>query len=92
MIKATEVLKISEIQRRIKRGESVSEEERRLVAEHPWTQMRTCGCGCGETLESRVDGERHKIGGVEVNSDCYFDSFDAEIGKHPIGRLGIRRG
>ena len=43
-----------------------------------------CGCGCGKPLEPRVDGERQKIGGKEVNDDCYYDSLSEVIEKYPI--------
>lgn len=46
---------------------------------------RRCGCGCGEPLEPRVDGERHQMDGKEVNSDCYYEAFGKEIDEHPIG-------
>lgn len=50
---------------------------------------KLCGCGCGEPLEPRFDGERHKmmVGEtmVEVNSDCYFESFGTELEEYPIG-------
>ena len=50
-----------------------------------------CGCGCKKPLEPRVDGERHRIKGKEVNAGCYFAAFGEEIEKYPIGGHGIRR-
>ncbi len=49
-------------------------------------EQKLCGCGCGEPLEPALDGGRHTIGGLEVNDDCYFEQFSAEIDRHPIGR------
>lgn len=63
----------------------LTREEFRKKLEEEKRNLRRCGCGCGESLEPRVDGERHQIDGVEVNSDCYFEKLGEEIEKHPIG-------
>ena len=48
---------------------------------------RPCGCGrkCGRFLEPRVDKERPRLGGQEVNPDCYYEVFGDEIDSHPTG-------
>ncbi len=48
-------------------------------------KKKLCGCGCGEELEPRFDGgEHHTMGGVEVNSDCYFEKLGEVVEAHPI--------
>ena len=54
-------------------------------------EPRLCGCGCGDKLEPRIDGERQKIDGVEVNSDCYFSKLGEVVEKFPIGTHRSRR-
>lgn len=46
---------------------------------------RLCACGCGKSLEPRVDGERNTIEGEEVNSDCYYKALGKEIDERSIG-------
>jgi len=72
-------------------GLSLTAEETAAVRKHGLFEKRLCGCGCGEPLEPRVDGERHKIGDKEVNSDCYFDAFGKELEDFPILPPRLRR-
>lgn len=52
---------------------------------------KLCGCGCGQLLEPRVDGERQKLGGKEVNEDCYFRIAGEVVERHPVHRPGTPR-
>lgn len=72
-------------------GLTLTEEEVAAVRKHGLFPKKLCACGCGKELEPRVDGERHRIGGKEVNSDCYFDSFGKELEEFPILPPWLRR-
>lgn len=50
-----------------------------------------CACGCGRNLEPRVDGERPRIGGQEVNPDCYDRVVSEALDRHPAGTHGLHR-
>lgn len=45
--------------------------------------VKLCSCGCGRPLEPRIDGERQKIDGKEVNADCYFKSLGEVVENCP---------
>lgn len=49
-------------------------------------EEKLCGCGCGEALEPRFDGVRHKLEDKGVNSDCYFREFGKIVEEFPIQR------
>ncbi len=92
-MKGTDFLILMEAERKFKRNEPLNAEDWRVVNAHGITQPKLCGCGCGQELEPRVDGERHTIKGKgEVNSDCYFDSFGKELEDFPILPPRLRRG
>ena len=91
MIPGPDFMILMEAERKLDKSQPLSTEEQRVISTYGRAPKKLCGCGCGKPLEPRVDGERHTIGGVEVNSDCYYDSFGEEIEKYPIGGLGIRR-
>jgi len=59
----------------------------------PPTVVILCGCGCGKPLEKHSPLGPRWIGTGEnrkqINEDCFFEAFSAEIDKHPIGGLGI---
>jgi len=79
-IRGSELLLLNKAEEKMNKGESLTPEEEAVVTAHPqWLKknmVRRCGCGCGEPLEPRVDGERHRIEGKgEVNSDCYYREF-----------------
>jgi hypothetical protein len=92
MVPARDFMTLMEVERKFTRQEPLNAEDWRV-----WNlygrmiQPKLCSCGCGEPLEPRVDGERHTIGGKEVNSDCYFNSFGDELEKFPIVPLRLRR-
>ncbi len=84
-IPARDALILFEAERKFKRNEPLNAEDWRVVKAYGIFQPKLCGCGCGQELEPRIDGERHTIKGKgEVNSDCYYDSFGKELEKHPI--------
>jgi len=64
-------------------SETIAEYGRRR-AKRVSSRVQLCGCGCGRSLEPRVDGHRQQIGGKEVNDDCYFRELGKAIEKHPI--------
>lgn len=70
----------------------LSQEDEAILLEYAsLTQKKLCGCGCGDELEPRVDGERHRVDGKEINSSCYFAAFGDLIEKHPILSPRLRR-
>ncbi len=92
MIPAKDFFRLSDIEKKFKRSEPLNAEDMRVYLKHGLLEPKKCGCGCGEPLEPRVDGERHQIKGLgEVNTGCYFDSLGNEFEEHPIIPHGIRR-
>lgn len=92
MIPGSDFMLLMEAGRKLDRNQPLSAEEQRVIDTYGRFEKKLCGCGCGEPLEPRVDGERQKLGGKEVNTDCYWDSFGKELDQYPIGHLGVRRG
>ena len=91
-MKATDFALLMAAERKLDANQQLTSDEQRVIDTYGRFDKKLCGCGCGEPLEPRVDGERYTIGdGVEVNSDCYFDTLGTELDNHPIGGLGIRR-
>jgi hypothetical protein len=91
MMPAKDFMLLMGAERKLDKHQSLNAEERRIVDTYGRFEKKLCGCGCGELLEPRVDGERHQIDGKEVNSDCYFTAFGDELEKYLIGGRGIRR-
>ena len=91
LMRGREFLLHGKAEQKLEKGEVLTPAEQAIITKFGRTKKRLCGCGCREPLEPRTDGERHSIGGKEVNSDCYFTQMGDEIEKFPIGGHGIRR-
>jgi hypothetical protein len=85
MLNATLFFALVKLDRKLANGEVLSAGERRLASTYKVRGPKVCGHeGCTNPLGPRVDGERHKIGGVEVCEDCYFEAF-GQLERFPIG-------
>jgi len=90
MMPGKDFMSLMEAERKLARGQTLSDEEQRVVGLYGITKPKQCGYkGCRNNLGPRVDGEHHKLGGVEVCEECYFDAF-GQLEMFPIG-FGIRR-
>lgn len=92
MIPGFDFRKLVDAEKKLAAGQEISAEENALMKKHHWPRpKKLCSCGCGQPLEPRVDGERPRIDGREVNPDCYFEAFGKEIEEYPILPPRIRR-
>ncbi len=53
------------------------EETLLLAAQRPdeLEELKLCGCGCGQLLESSPDGVICRMNGVPINRDCWDRRF-----------------
>lgn len=86
-MKVSEFLKSVGIEEKMRNGQPLTAEEQEYATAHKLQCPKLCGHkGCAQPF-GPGEGGAYSISGTPVCSDCYFESLDAEVERHPIGRL-----